>query len=108
MQLGALAETSTERLCRRRRPLTWRADAFAADYEIYLTYDSNVSVTNNVVGSLDMTTDSSGTVESNTVDSSATINQVTNFSITKNHGTMHCRRSSSEERVSNPHQLQCT
>ena len=41
---------------------------------------------NNSVGSLDMTSDTSGTVESNTVDSSADIYKVTNFALTNNKG----------------------
>ena len=41
---------------------------------------------NNVAGSLDMTSDTSGMVESNIVDSSADIYDVTNVTLTNNNG----------------------
>ena len=46
----------------------------------------NTTVTGNSFGRLQMTTDTSGVVESNTVDSSAEIAEASNFSITKNIG----------------------
>ena len=72
------------RRARRRRRL--RPLPIAADYEIIIHGDHHVSVKNNVDGSLDMTSDTSGTVESNVVDSSADIVDVTNVTLTNNNG----------------------
>ena len=46
----------------------------------------NTTVTGNSFGQLDMSTDTSGAVESNTVDTSAIVSSASNFSITKNIG----------------------
>ena len=73
-----MARTEGLHLTRRSLP--------AADYEINLHNNRDLSVKANKVGSLDMQTDTSGVVESNSVDSSADINGVTNFVISKNDG----------------------
>jgi hypothetical protein len=46
----------------------------------------NTTVTGNSFGTLTMKFDTSGAVESNTVDTTASIAEVSNFSITKNIG----------------------
>ena len=58
----------------------------AVDYEINIYSDTDITVKNNTVNSLQMTSDSSGTFDGNIVDSSADMASVANFSITNNEG----------------------